>query len=1007
MARRLIASSSQYLTRAAAVVSAAPLTMACWYRPVAIAGGASKSLITIDDGSGATQYFLLRSVGGTGVTACYCPLTTGSVAGAAVDGVWSHHAAVFASTTSRTAYLNGVAGSVDTSVGTPTGLTTTNVGRLWGAAQFADGDIAEVAIWNVALTAAELQALAAGLAPILIRPGALVAYWPLLGGASPEPDLFHGADLTVSGGAAAAPHPRIVRPEGVAQIARPATVIAPAPAPANSILYLSINGIARATGRIEAEGGVLVGSLAIQDNDGANPNTCTFTTYLFAPQSGDRVIAAFERIDHPRRLFAGTILTVEQTNLETGGHEPEYHVSCIDDTWRLNGRLVTARYQNASASAIALDLMTRYTLSVPAGYARGFTVTGIQEGLPVIDEITLTDAEVTDALTQLVRRFGGYWDVTYFNDLVLGFSHPVRDEGPVPLSVTNLRFSALGHARDITQWITRVIVEGGGATAAAAIVLGETSLPVIDTAWYPPPGGLVQVGPQRIAYTEALPGGGGSVVGPGASPGAAPTLALATGNGLGVGVYKYALVDTVPGGGKSLPSALATITTLADRNVAAPTMAPGAVAGNNGAGYGLYPGWQIGDQVNFCYTWSTSPDGSYFGTKAFETAPSPEFGVILQRHPVWPTDTININITIYTSSDPGVKWVHFWQRNVTRGEAWTETIVGHVASNGVAAAYPCGSLYQGGFGTQTGLPTPNGIVQGAMQVNVTGIALGAAPTSGRELYRTAVNGAQLKLLTTIANNTSTGPFLDTVADGSLGANAPTSDTSGLTQPSGQVLPGATAIPAASAADFPASGGWAITGNGSQAVKYTGISGNSLTGVPASGPGSITATIPYNSQITAAPSLRGIPASGPGALQYPIARGDQVNIAVVVDDLVAQAARSVALDPTNLLGGAAGIREAKLTDGRIGYTEAAARGRAWLRMRGTPLLTVHCETRDPLTVTGRDLEIVLPGLGITASLKIIQVSISDFSETGDVFPRYAITASSERLTFEDWLRVERR
>ena len=57
-------------------------------------------------------------------------------------------------------------------------------------------------------------------------------------------------------------------------------------------------------------------------------------------------------------------------------------------------------------------------------------------------------------------------------------------------------------------------------------------------------------------------------------------------------------------------------------------------------------------------------------------------------------------------------------------------------------------------------------------VSLTSIPLGPAPlTTARKIYRTVVGGAQLKLLTTLNDNTTT-TFSDTTVDGSLGANAP-------------------------------------------------------------------------------------------------------------------------------------------------------------------------------------------------------------------------------------------
>jgi hypothetical protein len=81
-------------------------------------------------------------------------------------------------------------------------------------------------------------------------------------------------------------------------------------------------------------------------------------------------------------------------------------------------------------------------------------------------------------------------------------------------------------------------------------------------------------------------------------------------------------------------------------------------------------------------------------------------------------------------------------------------------------------------GTQLSITTTTG----NQAVNLTGIPTGPASTFAsvpltlkRRIYRTVVGGSQLKLLATLNNNTTT-TFSDTTVDGSLGANAPVSNT---------------------------------------------------------------------------------------------------------------------------------------------------------------------------------------------------------------------------------------
>jgi len=66
---------------------------------------------------------------------------------------------------------------------------------------------------------------------------------------------------------------------------------------------------------------------------------------------------------------------------------------------------------------------------------------------------------------------------------------------------------------------------------------------------------------------------------------------------------------------------------------------------------------------------------------------------------------------------------------------------------------------------------------GNERVNLTSIPTGPTGVTKRRIYRTTVGGSQLKLVAEIADNVTT-TYLDQVADGSLGANIPTLNTSG-------------------------------------------------------------------------------------------------------------------------------------------------------------------------------------------------------------------------------------
>jgi hypothetical protein len=297
-------------------------------------------------------------------------------------------------------------------------------------------------------------------------------------------------------------------------------------------------------------------------------------------------------------------------------------------------------------------------------------------------------------------------------------------------------------------------------------------------------------------------------------------------------------------------------------------------------------------------------------------------------------------------------------------------------------------------------PTVNTAI--AQQVQLSAIPIGATTVTSRKLYRTAAGAAQLKLLKILADNVTTA-WLDAAADATLGANVPTSDTSSLAQPSGNVLAGSSSLLCASVAGFLTAGGWAQVG--SQVVRYTGISGNSLIGIPVTGPGSISATISYNSTVVAAPMLTGVPTSGIGAIKYPVLKGDQVNIFVQVDDLAAQAAVRAQIP------GSDGVIENEIQDRRLSYTEGVARCQAQLELLAARdvdgkvgVITVNYVSRDINTHAGRPIGINLgPPINLRGTFLIQRVSITKFY-IPHLNPTYTVQASSLRFTYDELLRL---
>lgn len=254
---RAFSGTTQYLSVDSAPVTAAPFTVAAWARCSDV--NSFHRVVSIGDkdatdiewalemrnflGSQSVRWHARSSGDGT------------ATAGAWTDNRWHHVAGVEASSTSRYAYLDGTPSAQNTTSKAPAGADRISIGRpadstVAGGEYFA-GDIAEVGVWNVALTTAEITMLARGVSPLNVRPDSLVFYAPLVGKHSPEPDLVGGLALTVTGATASA-HPR--------QFRKRQHFVAPPPHPPtqtispSGIATAEAFGTAKVNGRVALEG---------------------------------------------------------------------------------------------------------------------------------------------------------------------------------------------------------------------------------------------------------------------------------------------------------------------------------------------------------------------------------------------------------------------------------------------------------------------------------------------------------------------------------------------------------------------------------------------------------------------------------------------------------------------------------------------------------------------------------------------------------------------------------
>lgn len=206
MARQFVAASVQSLSVVVAPPSVAlPLTMACWYTQEATLGN-GELMGYYNSLSSSNRFGLSVRAAGT-LRASHADTATAGNANTTsttTAGVWTHACGVFISTTSRTVYMNGGNSVNNTSniALTMAGLDNIKIGQFGnlGAGGNLQGKVAHACVWSAQLTAGEIAALAAGVHPRLIRPDAIINYWPLYGD-SPEPNQAAGGatyQLTVN-----------------------------------------------------------------------------------------------------------------------------------------------------------------------------------------------------------------------------------------------------------------------------------------------------------------------------------------------------------------------------------------------------------------------------------------------------------------------------------------------------------------------------------------------------------------------------------------------------------------------------------------------------------------------------------------------------------------------------------------------------------------------------------------------------------------------------------------
>jgi hypothetical protein len=837
---------------------------------------------------------------------------------------------------------------------------------------------------------------------------------------------------------------------------------------------------------------VIYKSVQIRDVLFDAPNTCALTLYGAAPSIG-APIEVWVDSNAPVLLFSGELQTIARSY--KGRPTTVLHpVTAIDDTARANRKRPLLRFVNVSATTIAQTLITTY--------APGFSTAGVEANLPLVS-ITFdgSEAGMKGCLTALAKLIGGYW---FFENKTLYFFITPPGNPPDPIDDTPGRFlhePQITWSADKSQVRTRVYGKGASTQIATNLDAGTTLIPLENGEMFNAVGGqaIAAAVPDGAAYrvltyTGVQLGGGGGLVGPGATPSAAPGLTIVDGSGIESGVHKYAYTFTTASG-ESLPSPIGAVTvgplappaaapnpgavapggsietgtyhyalsfvTAAGETTVGPVSPPVSTDANVGAHYVTPPSaitalrneipqqswsdaWNIGDHLYYVAVYVTAAGLTTAGGKSpTVTATSAQIG----SGPGAGRPNPMLIDGISSSADPAVTGKRLYRN---RNGSWqgyfnvsasafsfydTGLQDGTGAPPATNTAYVPGASYQAvtlyglalgpvnvtarrlyrytaavgwrllatipnntatSYGDSASTASLSGTIPSANTALANWVrvafAVGGSGVTGRKIYRSKANVDPLQLAYTIADNT-TATLNDNNPDAGLGAAPPVSDTSGLTQPSGQVPAGSTSIIVANTTPFPTTGGWAVIGNGEQVIRYTGKSATALTGIPATGSGSIVAGISYNSTITAAPALVGVT-----GLTDAVIRNSPIFVWVQRDDLAAQSYMALVVD-----GHGDGVYEHIWSDERRSEASLVQVCDAQLELYSRLMVSVTYASRDTKTKSGKTVAVTLATPAITETLTIQDVTITELGVPG-LKPKFTVTASNVHHSFDAVLRM---
>lgn len=176
------AAGTQYLRTTPQTLFTYPFTMNLWFRITSL--GTQKNLVMMENSINGERFAFFVSTANNLIFAAVDvngPIQN-SISSVTAN-TWNMATAVCSSSTSRTIYLNNANATVSTTNRVPTLPTRIMMGAQWNGSVVTPnmlGDIAEVGIWNQALSTQDIASLYRGTKPSYVKPQNLKNYYPLI-----------------------------------------------------------------------------------------------------------------------------------------------------------------------------------------------------------------------------------------------------------------------------------------------------------------------------------------------------------------------------------------------------------------------------------------------------------------------------------------------------------------------------------------------------------------------------------------------------------------------------------------------------------------------------------------------------------------------------------------------------------------------------------------------------------------------------------------------------------